>query len=265
MAQFMQKYLIRQSSIKVSEDNYPDCYKMLTEISKKMNITAPECYILSSEETNAYTFGLKVPYIVIYRKLFNEASKDELKAILSHELAHIKNKDYLVSIIDSLSLNFFTKWISKFFILLRKTDYRVAEVKADIEALKQTNLKTMKKLYLLLLGETDSSKVNFDKIIDDQYTNEKQNYFELFLDHPTLTHRYLMLKKVDELIKKGEKEIYVGSKKKHLLKIFLWIVILIASILFPFDFIIFDVIAFLGLIYNVKSYFSFKKKNKISL
>jgi Zn-dependent protease with chaperone function len=260
------KFLIRNESVPINENVNVESYKVIKKICSDYNIKIPKCFIRNDSSFNAFTFGIFKPYVVISKGLYKKVSKKELKAVFAHELAHIKHKDSVIRIADALSnfvfLKFFFSFIAKIFIFFRRADYRLAEVRADVEALKQTDLKTMEKLFLRFLGIDDNS-VTMKQLIKD-YEKDIEKIYELRFDHPTPVHRYIILKKANDLIEKGKEEFVVGNKTKHVVK-------LVLGIIFFFSFLIFFKITWpillllsFSIIYNLKM-LKLLKKNAISL
>jgi bla regulator protein BlaR1 len=90
----------------------------VADISKKLNITKPVLIFQSGLAKVPMIIGHFKPVILIPLGLFNGLGLDEVEAIISHELAHLKRADYLVNIIQNfVEIIFFFNpgvlWISK--------------------------------------------------------------------------------------------------------------------------------------------------------
>ena len=80
-------------------EDYPKLFKAVKEISKLSGLPMPKVYVISSEQSNAFATGRNPNHAAIAAtegiiKLLNE---DELKGVIAHEFAHIKNRDILIS------------------------------------------------------------------------------------------------------------------------------------------------------------------------
>jgi hypothetical protein len=63
----------------------------------------------------------------------------------------------------------------------------------------------MEKLFLRFLGIDDNS-VTMKQLIKD-YEKDIEKIYELRFDHPTPVHRYIILKKANDLIEKEKKNL----------------------------------------------------------
>jgi len=80
---------------------YPALHTMVEEIAKTAGIPKPKVYIVPSDAPNAFATGpnYKNSIVACTQGILDLLSKDELKGVLAHELAHIKNRDMLISTI----------------------------------------------------------------------------------------------------------------------------------------------------------------------
>ena len=90
----------------------------LTELTAKMGLTQPVKIMQSGIAQAPMVVGHLKPLILIPLGLLNGLSKAEVEAILAHELAHIKRKDYLVNLLQSfIEIVFFFNpavlWVSQ--------------------------------------------------------------------------------------------------------------------------------------------------------
>lgn len=78
------------------EDN-PKLFKMVEDLAKRANIPMPRVCVSAANIPNAFAFGRSVRdgRVCVMQGLINLLSDDELKAVIGHELAHIKNRDML--------------------------------------------------------------------------------------------------------------------------------------------------------------------------
>ena len=85
----------------VSSSQAPKLHKMVEDICKKADLPKPKIYIVPAENANAFATGRSPNHAAIaftqgILKLLNEK---ELKGVAAHELAHVKNRDTLISTI----------------------------------------------------------------------------------------------------------------------------------------------------------------------
>jgi len=70
------------------------------ELAKQSNVNVGKIYLMSSPLPNAFTFSLPLlgSIVVVHTNTLEVLNKDEVKAIITHELGHIANRDSLVQI-----------------------------------------------------------------------------------------------------------------------------------------------------------------------
>jgi heat shock protein HtpX len=89
----------------VSEQEYPKLHQMVAELSEKAGLpNKPKIGISQLPIPNAFAFGRtkKGSRVCVTKGLLDLLSDDELKAVLGHELSHIKHRD--VAVITMLSV-----------------------------------------------------------------------------------------------------------------------------------------------------------------
>jgi beta-lactamase regulating signal transducer with metallopeptidase domain len=80
--------------------------RIVDKLCKEIKIRTPKIYIFNGCP-NAFVFGYPVS-LVISRELINCLSKEELCIALRHELAHIKNRDYILKpLLQTVRILFF--------------------------------------------------------------------------------------------------------------------------------------------------------------
>lgn len=80
---------------------HPELHKIVEEVSHQTGIPTPKLYIIPSANPNAFATGRnpKNGVVACTEGIMKLLSKDELKGVLAHEMAHIKNRDILVTTI----------------------------------------------------------------------------------------------------------------------------------------------------------------------
>ena len=77
------------TNIRLSENQFPNIYRLLPPICDKLGIPIPELYLNTTPYLNSWTSGNKRVYIVITLGLIRRLSEDELTAVIAHECGHI--------------------------------------------------------------------------------------------------------------------------------------------------------------------------------
>lgn len=82
----------------LSRGENPYLERVVEKICRASNISSYRLGIAEDESPNAFTFGgfFSPPVIVVHRGLLEKMRRDELEAVIAHEVGHIKHKDYLI-------------------------------------------------------------------------------------------------------------------------------------------------------------------------
>jgi len=88
----------------VTEKEEPKLHRMVAELAKKAGIPKPRVAVSSWNVPNAFAFGRSIRdgRVCATRGIIDILSEKELRAVLGHEISHIKNRD--VTIITLLSV-----------------------------------------------------------------------------------------------------------------------------------------------------------------
>ena len=83
----------------VSEAEAPELYSMTRELSYAAGLPMPKVYLMEQDQPNAFATGRNPEHgaIAVTTGIMRILSKEELKGVLAHELAHIKHRDILVA------------------------------------------------------------------------------------------------------------------------------------------------------------------------
>ncbi len=81
----------------IKREENPRLYAMVEELAVKANIPLPRVGIASIELPNAFAFGRSIRdgRVCVTRGILGLLNEEELKAVLGHELSHLKNRDML--------------------------------------------------------------------------------------------------------------------------------------------------------------------------
>lgn len=87
---------------KVSRTDEPELYNLLENLVISRGMPMPSLRIIESDALNAYASGLseKKAVITVTRGLMNALDRDELEAVLAHELSHVIHRDVRLLVIS---------------------------------------------------------------------------------------------------------------------------------------------------------------------
>lgn len=82
----------------VSEEEEPELHRQVTELAQRAGIPKPKIGISELSIPNAFAFGrnMRDGRVCITQGIRRLLSKDELKAVIGHEIAHIRHRDMMV-------------------------------------------------------------------------------------------------------------------------------------------------------------------------
>jgi heat shock protein HtpX len=89
--------------------------KILNEISVKANIKPPEFGIFDSQQLNAFATGASKnnSLVALSSGLISHMSKDEIEAVIAHEISHISNGDMITMTLIQGIINTFVIFFSR--------------------------------------------------------------------------------------------------------------------------------------------------------
>ncbi|MBW8305075.1 MAG: M48 family metallopeptidase [Brevundimonas sp.] len=89
---------------KVERRTEPDLYNLLENLSISRGLRTPTLRIIETDSLNAFATGLHEGQysVTVTRGLVNTLTRDELEAVLAHELTHVINKDVRTMVIASI-------------------------------------------------------------------------------------------------------------------------------------------------------------------
>ena len=82
----------------VSEKEAPELHRMVAELASEAHLSKPKVGISELAIPNAFAFGRtrRDGRVCVTRGILNILSRDELKAVLGHEISHIKHRDMII-------------------------------------------------------------------------------------------------------------------------------------------------------------------------
>ena len=101
---FSDKIAIKMSGAKpVTEEQAPGLYQMVRELCTRADLPMPSLYVIPQEQPNAFATGRnpKNSAVAVTAGIMKRLSEDELRGVIAHELAHIRNRDVLLQSVAS--------------------------------------------------------------------------------------------------------------------------------------------------------------------
>ncbi|MET0565004.1 MAG: zinc metalloprotease HtpX [Acidimicrobiia bacterium] len=88
----------------VTEEELPQVYAIVRRLALQKNMPEPRIYIIDSPQPNAFATGRspKKAAVAVTTGILEVLSVDELEGVLAHELAHVSNRDILISSIAAM-------------------------------------------------------------------------------------------------------------------------------------------------------------------
>lgn len=93
------KLVLSTYGAKLAEQSvYPELYAMVSDLTARAQLPMPRLFLVESGMPNAFATGRNENHAVVAvtTGLLNILDRDELRGVLAHELAHIKNNDMLI-------------------------------------------------------------------------------------------------------------------------------------------------------------------------
>ncbi|HUT38612.1 MAG TPA: zinc metalloprotease HtpX [Methanoregula sp.] len=95
---FSDKLVLWSTKARILEDDeYPELHRTIEKLCKEADLPLPRIAIMQSPVPNAFATGRSPRHAVVActDSIMRLLNKDELEAVLAHELAHVKNRDIL--------------------------------------------------------------------------------------------------------------------------------------------------------------------------
>lgn len=94
----------------LSRKEAPELYNMLENLCISRGLTMPKLNIIETDAMNAFASGVseKSYTVTLTRGLINRLDKDEIEAVMAHELTHIMNRDVRLLIIAVIFVGIFS-------------------------------------------------------------------------------------------------------------------------------------------------------------
>jgi heat shock protein HtpX len=88
----------------VTEEELPQVYAIVRRLALQKNMPEPRIYVIDSPQPNAFATGRspKKAAVAVTTGILELLTVDELEGVLAHELAHVSNRDILISSIAAM-------------------------------------------------------------------------------------------------------------------------------------------------------------------
>jgi heat shock protein HtpX len=101
---FSDKMVLRMyNAQEVDEASAPQFYSMVRELAERAGLPMPKVYLIDEEAPNAFATGRNPQHAAVAATtgILRVLSSRELRGVMAHELAHVKNRDILISTISA--------------------------------------------------------------------------------------------------------------------------------------------------------------------
>ncbi|MBV8693085.1 MAG: zinc metalloprotease HtpX [Actinobacteria bacterium] len=82
----------------VSEQEMPDYYRIVRELTQRLDMPMPKLYVTPDMQPNAFATGRNPNHaaVAVTQGILQICDWDELKGVLAHEISHVGNRDILI-------------------------------------------------------------------------------------------------------------------------------------------------------------------------
>jgi heat shock protein HtpX len=88
----------------LAEDEAPELHAMVRDLAQRASIPVPSLHLIPSEQPNAFATGRNPQNsaVAVTEGLLRHMPPEQVRGVLAHEFAHIKNRDVLVQTIAAM-------------------------------------------------------------------------------------------------------------------------------------------------------------------
>lgn len=109
---FSDKIALKMSGAQeTSEAESPELYRMIRNLAQRAGLPMPRVYLTPDWTPNAFATGRNPQHaaVAVTQGILQALDRDELEGVLAHELAHIKNRDILISSVAAMMAGVLTQ------------------------------------------------------------------------------------------------------------------------------------------------------------
>jgi heat shock protein HtpX len=83
----------------IEESEAPRLYQIVRDLTTRADLPMPRLYMIPQDQPNAFATGRSPKHsaVAVTRGITKLLSEDELRGVLAHELAHVRNRDILLT------------------------------------------------------------------------------------------------------------------------------------------------------------------------
>lgn len=98
---FSDSLVLKMQNAQPLDDRYPEVRRIVTDLASRESMPMPKLYYVETPIPNAFATGRSPEHaaVAVTSGIMEILNEDELRAVLAHELGHVKNRDMLVSTI----------------------------------------------------------------------------------------------------------------------------------------------------------------------
>jgi heat shock protein HtpX len=131
---FSDKIALKMSGAKpISEQEAPAIYQMVRELTTRAGLPMPALYMIPSDQPNAFATGRSPNHsaVALTQGITKLLSEDELRGVVAHELAHIRNRDILTQSVAS-AIGAMITYLAYFFLWFGSDDESPLSIVASL-------------------------------------------------------------------------------------------------------------------------------------